>query len=111
MMITTELDPSLQKKGGWDTHTALKTVGHRHYSVYDSEPSCDLMIVETGDGKFYIGESFNDDGRGHPRVFCISGSNNIVELYDTIEEAEENIFLVLSELTGFSVEKLKNIVH
>lgn len=109
MMTTAELDPTFQKNGKWDTHTALKTVDHTHYSVYASEPSCDLMIVETGDGKFYIGESFNGDGRGHPRVFSVSGSSKIVELYDTLEEAEENILLVLSELTGFSVEKLKKM--
>lgn len=110
-MTTIELDSSFQKNGEWDTHAALKTINHAHYSVYESDPSCDLMIVGTEDGKFYIGESFDGDGLGHPKVFCVSGSNNVVELYDTVEEAEENIILVLSELTGFSVEKLKSIFH
>lgn len=106
MLTTIELDPSYRKNGVWDTHTALKTVSHDHYSEYDSEPSCDLMIIETEDGKFYIGESFDGDGRGHPKVFCVSGERNIVELYDTFEEAENNIIQVLSELTGFPVENL-----
>lgn len=108
MLTTIRLDPSFRKNGEWDMHSAFTTVNHAHYSVYNSDPSCDLMIVETGDGKFYIGESFDGDGRGHPKVFCESGDSNSVELYDTLEEAKDAIFLVLSELTGFSVEKLKN---
>lgn len=103
-----ELDPSFRKNGKWDVHAAPKTVNHIHFSVYDSDPSVDLMIVETEDGKFYIGESFSGDGRGHDKVFCESGESGIIELYDTLSEAKENIFQVLSELTGFSIERLKS---
>lgn len=111
MPTVIELDPSFRKNGEWDTHAALKTVNHAHYSVYDSDPSCDLMIVETGDGKFYIGESFAGDGRGHPKVFCEQGESGAVTLYDTREEAREVIIEVLSELTSFSVDKLRQTVH
>lgn len=102
-----ELDPSYRKNGIWDTHAALKTINHAHYSVYDSDPSCDLMIVETGDGKFFIGESFDGDGRGHPKVFNESGESRAVTLYDTLDEATETVLAVLSELTGFSIDHLR----
>lgn len=111
-MATTiiELDPSYRINGGWDIHAALKTVSHIHFSVYDSDPSADLMIVETEDGKFYIGESFDGDGRGHAKVFSEAGKDNTVTLYDSLEEAKEVIFEVLSELTGFSIDKLRQTI-
>lgn len=105
MPTVIELDPSFRKNGVWDTHTALKTVNHAHYSAYDSDPSCDLMIIETGDGKFYIGESFDGDGRGHPKVFSETCENGVVELYDSLKEAQDIILLVLSELTGKSFNR------
>lgn len=107
MSTVIELDPSYRINGTWNTHDALKTVNHQHFSVYDSDPSCDLMIVETGDGKFFIGESFDGDGRGHPKVFNESCESSAVTLYDTLDEAVETVLTVLSELTGFSIDHLR----
>lgn len=107
MTTSIELNQSFCINGQWDTHAALRTVNHQHFSVYDSDPSCDLMIVETGDGRFFIGESFAGDGRGHPKVFCEDGEGNMITLYSTLDEAVDAILEVLSELTGQSIEHLR----
>lgn len=102
-----KIDPIYCQNGQWNIHEALKTVAHAHYSMYDSDPSCDLMIAETNNGKFFIGESFDGEGRGHPDVFCESGKNDEVKLYDTFEEAQEVILFILAELTGQQVQHLR----
>lgn len=41
--------------GVWDTHTLYKTINHTHVSyLYDDSILIDLMLVECGDGRWFI---------------------------------------------------------
>lgn len=61
-----------QKQKCWNGHAAFNTVSHHHVSCYspaDGRDSCDIMIVECADGRWYVEDNWGDDAQGAEKVW------------------------------------------
>lgn len=109
------IDPKYYINGSWHTQAVLKTIGHEHYSIYDSvhngaKRSCDIMLVETEYGKFFIEDSWGGETKDEPKVFDTKCKDtNIIYLFDNKLEAHLEVVAVLHRQTGLSLEELSRI--
>jgi hypothetical protein len=56
----------------WDGHRTFNTVNHHHISCYspvEGRDSCDLMIVECADGRWYVEDNWGGDAQGAEKVW------------------------------------------
>ena len=61
-----------QQRERWNGHDAFQTVNHHHVSCYSPAEgcdSCDLMIVECADGRWYVEDNWGNDSCGAERVW------------------------------------------
>jgi hypothetical protein len=56
----------------WHGHFAFKTISHEHiccYSPADGHDTCDIMIVECADGRWYVEDNWGCDAKGAEGVW------------------------------------------
>ncbi|WP_063664868.1 hypothetical protein [Aliivibrio fischeri] len=93
----------------WDSHSAFKTTNHWHISHCGDEDSksCDLMIVECGNGSsYFIENSWGDDTEGHNEVFNPFRFESYPTFFTTFDEANKRTAEIVSSITGADVSSL-----
>lgn len=93
----------------WNSHEAFRTVNHTHVCCYDPEPgkdSCDITVVETGDGRWYIEDSWSD-AMNAPSVWNpYSLSDDEPVFFATEDAALRQAVSVVASITGVPVAEL-----
>ena len=57
------------ERNRYNSHAYFDTINHHHISDYSGEETCDIMIVECKDGRWYIEDNWGVDATGAPVVF------------------------------------------
>lgn len=95
-----------ENRGRFNSHAFFKTVNHHHISDYNHDETCDIMIVECQDGRWYIEDNFGNDARGHQDVFCPFNKTSYPTFFPTLEAVNLRAAQIVSSITGAEVEDL-----
>lgn len=93
-------------KSRWNSHLYFDTVNHTHISDYSGDKSCDLMLVECKDGRWYIEDNWGGDAEGAKDVFNPFERHSYPTFFSSFEAAERRAAEIVSEITGAKIEEL-----
>lgn len=96
-------DPS---RGRYKSHAYFGTVNHHHISDYSGDETCDLMIVECKDGRWYIEDNWGGDAKGAKDVFQPHTKGSYPTFFNTLEECNLRAAEIVSSITGANVADL-----
>lgn len=100
------LDAKFWNGTRWNGHAAHQTIGHIHVSHFPSEDgrsSCDIMVVECADGRWYVEDNWGDDAQGAEGVWnpfdpCDAGPR----FFESEDAALRHAVAVVAAVTGAS---------
>lgn len=100
-----------ENRGRWNSHAYFKTINHHHISCYDPAPgrdTCDIMIVECEDGRWYIEDNWGEDAPGEPDVFNPFSKDSYPVFFSGITEAGNRAAEIVSKISGVAVDPLSD---
>lgn len=92
--------------GRWNSHKFFNTINHWHISDYESDTTCDLMLVECMDGRFYIVDNWGGDADGHHEVFNPYDKNSYPTFFESFEQGNRTAAAVVASITGAKAEEI-----
>lgn len=84
----------------YNSHAYFKTINHHHISDYSGEHSCDIMIVECEDGRWYIEDNWGGDADGATDVFNPFDRDSFPTFFSNCEAANKRAAEIVSSITG-----------
>lgn len=93
-------------KGRYNSHRFFDTVNHHHISYYGDDESCDLMVVECRDGRWFIEDNWGGDAKGADGVFNPFVRGSYPTFFPSLEDANLRAAEVVGSITGASVAVL-----
>ena len=95
-----------EEKGRYNSHAYFKTINHHHISDYSGTETCDIMLVECQDGRWYIEDNWGGDAKGAEGVFDPFKKGAYPRFYPSLEAANLKAAHVVSSITGAKVQDL-----
>ena len=95
-----------QARGRFNSHKFFNTINHHHISDYSGDQTCDIMIVECKDGRWYIEDNWGGDALGAEDVFNPFDKNSYPTFFPTREDAELRAAQIVSSITGIDINEL-----
>ncbi|MYM92640.1 hypothetical protein [Duganella vulcania] len=97
----------------WDGHRAFNTVGHEHVSCYspaEGYHSCEVMVVECADGRWYIEDNWGGDAKGAEKVWNpYDPSDAGPHFFDSEEQAMKHAVAVVAKVSGVEESAVSGI--
>lgn len=90
----------------FNSHAYFRTINHRHISDYSGKVTCDLMMVECEDGRWYIEDNWGGDAQGSPDVFNPFDKDSFPTFYPDLETCNRRAAEIVSSITGCKVDDL-----
>jgi len=98
------LDKKFWNGTRWNGHTAFGTISHTHISCYDPAPgldSCDIMVVECRDGRWYVEDNWGGDALGAEGVWNpFESSDAGPQFFPSEEAAIRHAVSVVAKVSG-----------
>ncbi|ODS23597.1 hypothetical protein AB835_08270 [Candidatus Endobugula sertula] len=94
------------ERGRFNSHAFFDTIHHTHICDYSGDQSCDLMLVECRDGRWYIEDNWGGDAQGAKGVFNPYDQSSYPTFFDSMEAAERRAAEVISGITGCDIQQL-----
>lgn len=94
------------ERSRYNSHRFFDTINHHHISDYSGDESCDLMIVECRDGRWYVEDNWGGDAKGAEGVFNPFEKGSYPTFFPTLEAANLHAAEVVSSITGTPVAAL-----
>lgn len=89
-------------------HEFYRTKGHWHVSDCSQEEHCDLVIVETGDSRFFIEDNWGGDAKGHPEVFNPFDKDSFPTFFFNLTAANIKATRIVASITGSDFNDILN---
>lgn len=97
----------------WDGHSAFKTISHGHISCFapaEDHDTCDIMIVEMSDGRWYVEDNWGDDAKGAVGVWNPFDTSDAEPVfYPTQEVAMAHAISVVARVCGQSEAEVRRM--
>lgn len=97
----------------WDGHHAFNTISHEHVSCYDpasGHDTCDIMIVECADGRWYVEDNWGGDAKGADKVWNpFDKSSEGPHFFASEDEAMQHAVAVVAKVSGVPESKVSSI--
>lgn len=84
----------------WNSHAFFHTVNHWHISDYSQDETCEVLVVECKDGRFYIEDNFGGDAKGHADVFNPFDRNSFPVFFSDFPSVNEAAAKIVASITG-----------
>lgn len=97
------IDPQYWNGERWDGHRAFHTISHHHISCYNpaaGHDTCDIMIVECADGRWYVEDNWGGDAKGAERVWNPFDKDSEPHFFPSMEEAQKHAVAVVAKISG-----------
>jgi hypothetical protein len=108
-----ELDQRFWNGKRWDGHRAFNTVNHQHVSCYAPAPqhdTCDIMIVECADGRWYVEDNWGTDAKGADKVWNpFDPSTEGPHFFASEDEAMQHAVAVVAKVSGVPESSVSSI--
>lgn len=92
----------------WNGHAAFQTIGHQHICCYipaDGFKSCDIMVVECADGRWYVEDNWGGDAENAIGVWNpFNPDNSLPSFFSTKTDAVRHAVAVLVAVSGVDRE-------
>lgn len=97
----------------WNSHRAFNTVNHHHIACYTpaaGHDSCDIMIVECADGRWYVEDNWGGDAQGAEKVWNpFDPSSEDPHFFATEDEAMRHAVAVVAKVCGVAEAQVGSI--
>lgn len=94
------------QQGRYDSHRYFNTINHHHISDYSSDVTCDILIAECADGRWFIEDNWGNDAKGAKDVFNPTVKDSYPTFFPNLEAANLRAAEIVSAITGASIEDL-----
>jgi hypothetical protein len=88
----------------WNGHVAFSTIGHELISCYgpaEGHDTCDIMVVECSDGRFYVEDNWGGDAKGAEGVWNpFDASDTGPRFFETEGAAVRHAVSVVAKVSG-----------
>lgn len=97
----------------WDGHGAFRTVNHHHVSCYspaDGHDTCDIMVVECADARWYVEDNWGGDAKGEEGVWNpFDPRNEGPRFFSSEAEAMKHAIKVVAKVSGVTEASVGSI--
>ena len=90
----------------WNSHSFFNTINHWHVSDYSQEKTCDIMIVECKDGRFFIEDNWGGDANCHTDVFNPFERSSYPVFYNDFHSVNEAAAKIVASITGSDYQEI-----
>ena len=97
----------------WQGHAAFHTISHTHVSCYspaDGRDTCDIMVVECNDGRWYVEDNWGGDAKGAAGVWNPFDTSDAEPVfYPTHDAAMAHAISVVASVCGQSEAEVRRM--
>lgn len=97
----------------WNGHAAFQTIRHDHISCYtpaDDHDTCDIMVVECADGRWYVEDNWGGDAKNAEGVWNPFNTDDALpRFFQTKEDAIRHAVAVVADVSGVNREEYLQI--
>lgn len=95
-----------EDRNRFNSHAYFSTVQHHHIADYNSEITCDVMIVQCADGRWYIEDNWGGDAQGAHDVFNPFVKESYPTFFQDVKSCNQRAAEIVSSITGCNVNEL-----